>query len=282
MSTPTIYVVVPVHNRRLFTERFIASLDAQDIEGVRIHLILVDDGSTDGSDTLIANRHDASLIGGDGTWWWAGSVARALDYLKSTITTEDFVYLGNNDTVLAPDHLRQLLDTARANPRSVVGSVSFEIWPTGEHHPVSSGFLIDPQSLTVSNLPGDTSDMQVADALAGRGLLMPAQAASAARLHPRLLPQHFADLAFTYGLKKQGFSMLVSPEARSTQLERAGSSVQFAPRLADMFSKRSQLYIPAIASFWWLLSSPTQRLTLLPRLAKRGLTQLRAGAYEFS
>jgi hypothetical protein len=100
------------------------------------------------------------------------------------------------------------------------------------------------------------------------------------RLDPRRRPQHFADLAMTADLKRQGFALLVQPAATSTQLERAGSSVEFQPRLRDIFKRRSQLYLPALWSFWWEMSSGWERITLPVRFIVRGLRQTGKGAYE--
>jgi GT2 family glycosyltransferase len=275
----TISVILPVHNRLAFTKQFLASLQSQSINEPT-HLVIVDDGSSDGTGEFLASLTDTTVIRGDGTLWWAGSVQRALAQITPNMSDDDFVYLANNDTVLDPDHLAQLHATAMQYPDALIGSVSFEVWPDGHRHPVSCAFVIDSEHLETTNLPGNTKELHEADALAGRGVLIPADAARRMRLDPQRRPQHFADLAMTANLKRKGFALLVQPAATSTQLERAGSSVEFQPRLRDIFKRRSQLYLPALWSFWWEMSSGWERITLPVRFIFRGLRQTGQGAYD--
>ena len=46
-----IHVVTSVHNRYAITEKFVKCLQAQTCKD--IHLLLVDDGSTDGTDKMV-------------------------------------------------------------------------------------------------------------------------------------------------------------------------------------------------------------------------------------
>ena len=203
---------------------------------------------------------------------------RGLRLIQPELAADDFVYLGNNDTVLAPGHFASLLEVAHNHPPALVGSVSNEIWPDGTVNPVSAGFFVDPTSLTVENARPDVHDGF--DALAGRGILLPASAAQAMRMSPRRMPQHFADLAATWQLRVLGFALRVSQSAVSTQLERAGSSVEIRPSLASAFDKKSSIYVPAMWNFWWDVSTPSQRSTLLARFLARGLSQVRSGKYS--
>jgi N-acetylglucosaminyl-diphospho-decaprenol L-rhamnosyltransferase len=270
----TIHAVVPVHNRVDFTRQFLTSVRAQECSE-DIHIVVVDDGSTDGTAEFLALQSEITVFNGDGKLWWAGAIALATRLLKAQMKPGDFLYLGNNDTILDPGHIQALLNVS--GELAVVGSVAVEIWPDGTRNPVSSGFMIDTEELDVRNAGLDRdSDL---DALAGRGMLIPVQAVPFLRFHPHLMPQHFADLSFTAQLKRQGFPLAVALNATSTQLERAGSSVEFTPLLTDAFSKRSQIYVPALWTFWWLMSSPAQRITLPARFIARGVRQWSRGAY---
>jgi GT2 family glycosyltransferase len=275
----TIYVILPVHNRVEMTRQFLTSLDHQS-DSDRVHVLLIDDGSTDGTSLEFKDRPDTTIITGDGSLWWAGSVERALEVVRLRISEGDFLYLANNDTVLSPDHLARLLQTARDCPDLVIGSVSYENWPGDIRHPVSAAFAIDPSRLEVSNLTGNVTELQSADALAGRGTLIPAAALPHLHMNPKLRPQHFADLAMTRALRKSGFDLVVQPLATSTQLARAGSSVEIQPSIRDVLNRRSQLYLPGMWSFWWEVSSPRQRLTLPFRFLLRAVRQIGKGAYS--
>ena len=271
----SLFVLVAVHNRCAFTQQFIESVQAQVCREI-VRICVVDDGSTDGTAEFLASQTDLDVVHGDGNLWWSGAVRRGFEHLRRVADPADWIYLGNNDTVLDPNHFSALLEAAI--PGTIVGSVAKEIWPDGTVNPVSAGFKIDSARLLVENLQVNSTDP--VDALAGRGLLLPVSAADPYLLEPHRMPQHFADLAFTASLKRLGWRLDVASAAQSTQLERAGSSVEFAPDLKDFSSKKSQMYLPALWNFWWDLSTPRQRLSLPVRFANRGVRQLLSGSYR--
>jgi len=274
-----IYAIVAVHNRWEFTKKFLASLARQALPPeMSIHTVVIDDGSSDATSRGLAGRPHTTVITGDGSWWWAGSVNRGLGWVKNQLEDADYVYLGNNDTILSPDHLQTLISSAKENECDLVGSVSFEIWPTGEQHPVTNAFSIDSKRLAVVNIPPADIGRTRIDALAGRGLLLSARAAREIHFQPRLMPQHFADLAATANVIRSGLRPCVALAAESVQLERAGSSVEFKPGLSQVMNKRSPLFLPALVSFW--LGRSPRRLPLLWRMPWRGLREMTRGSYR--
>lgn len=274
-----IYVIVAVHNRWEFTRQFLESVETQALPAdASIHTVIVDDGSTDATSTELARLPNVTAISGDGSLWWAGSVSIGLDWVRERMSDDDVVYLGNNDTILDAHHISELLEAVRSGECDLAGSVSFEIWPTGERHPVTAAFRVDEKNLNVINIPLDDIGRTSIDALAGRGLLLSSNAARAIRFPARSMPQHFADISATADLITSGYRPCVQVNAVSTQLERAGSSVEFKPNLVGLFDKRSSLYVPALVSFW-LRRSP-HPVALLWRMPARALRELRQGNYR--
>jgi GT2 family glycosyltransferase len=275
-----VFVLLPVHNRWSFTRQFLDSLAEQERgQDTSVVPVVIDDGSTDQTAIELAHYPDVHVLVGDGTLWWAGCIQRGLQWALPQVTDEDLVYLANNDTILDPSHLSALIRAMQTNKADFVGSVSFEIWPDGHHHPVSTAFAIDHVNLNVTNIaPNDLPHSRI-DALAGRGLLMSAAAARALRLQPHRLPQHFADIAATAALISRGFTATVETNATSIQLERAGSSIEFKPTIASMLDKKSALYLPALTAFWWDQLTPVQRVTLMWRFPVRALRQVTGGHY---
>jgi GT2 family glycosyltransferase len=73
-----IYILLPVHNRRKVTQYFIDCLKAQTLQNY--HLILIDDGSTDGTAEMVQQEIESlTVIRGNGDWWWAGSLQNFIE-----------------------------------------------------------------------------------------------------------------------------------------------------------------------------------------------------------
>ena len=73
-----IYILLPVHNRREITRDFIDCLVAQTWQNY--HLVLIDDGSTDGTDQMVREQvENLTVIRGKGEWWWAGCLQQGFD-----------------------------------------------------------------------------------------------------------------------------------------------------------------------------------------------------------
>ena len=92
-----LYILVPVHNRRKVTESIVNSIQRQSYQNY--HLILIDDGSKDGTVESIKSMVPAeqlSIIRGKGNWWWAGSLQKGFKWLKSLkneINVNDYVLI---------------------------------------------------------------------------------------------------------------------------------------------------------------------------------------------
>ncbi len=70
-----IAIVIPVHNRRELTLSCLEHLKTIDKTGFETDVIVVDDGSTDGTGEAITEKYnDVILLHGDGNLWWSGAV----------------------------------------------------------------------------------------------------------------------------------------------------------------------------------------------------------------
>lgn len=138
MSTPTpsprhariaVQVIIASHNRRPLTEQAIdRALALASQYDVRVYLF--DDGSTDGTREAVRSRGEAvHLIEGDGSAFWANSMARA----ESAALSDDefidgsaaaYIVWLNDDSHLDAGALESLLNTCRDFPDAlVVGSM---------------------------------------------------------------------------------------------------------------------------------------------------------------
>ena len=91
-----IAIIIPVFNRKNTTLNCLYQLQNITRKGFAIDIIVIDDGSTDGtSDALRQNYPDTILLKGGGNLWWSGGVNKGFEYaLKEKY---EFVYTINDD-----------------------------------------------------------------------------------------------------------------------------------------------------------------------------------------
>lgn len=127
VSVVRIAALMACHNRVVSTTQSIRSLKAQAVPGVSLDLIVVDDGSSDGTAQAV---HDlfplATILAGDGNLFWCGGVRWA--FQEAINRNYDFYFWLNDDTLLDQGALMRLLDVYRVVSRDacdatiVVGS----------------------------------------------------------------------------------------------------------------------------------------------------------------
>lgn len=194
----TVHVLLPVHNRRDVTLRFVACLAAQSY--ARIRLLLIDDGSTDGTaDAVRAAYAPLEVIRGDGTWWWAGSLQRAFERLQAlAIPDTDLVLIANDDTRFPPDYVEKAVHLVRDKPGSMLLS-RLRDPVTGRIE--ESGLHMDFRSVTVK----PAADSSSINCLSTRGLFVRwGDLKRVGPLHPRLLPHYWSDYEFTIRAMRVG------------------------------------------------------------------------------
>lgn len=121
-----IYIVIPVHNRKETTLKCLSYLRQQTYRDYKI--IIVDDGSTDDTATAIhANYPGTVILYGDGHLWWAGAMHQGIAYALDRANTNDYVLSINDDVIVEPDYLQQLLTASQKNNHAVVGSLCKDI-----------------------------------------------------------------------------------------------------------------------------------------------------------
>jgi len=116
-ADPRIAVVVPVYNRRDLTVSFLQSFERVTYRNFEI--IIVDDGSTDGTAETIAREFPrVRLLRESGDLWWAK--ATNIGIRDALSRGAEFILTINDDVSVDPHLLDALVQTAQAHPKTLV------------------------------------------------------------------------------------------------------------------------------------------------------------------
>ncbi len=268
----TVHVLMPVFNRLAMTQSMLECLRAQQADEP-LALIVIDDGSSDGTGDFLRAQADVTVLQGDGSLWWGGGIDLGLRHVLTTASSDDWVLFVNNDTRIDRGFVQALLATARQHAPAAVGSTIRDMQPP--HRQLSVGPLINPWRLRVTDAINDPSKREElargvisVDALSGRGVLYPVPALRAVRgMRPRWLPHYLADYELALRVRSAGWLLLVSSSAVVYSNEEYGNAFRGSSMRERLFSVRSPAYLPARLSFWWSASSLMQRATFPLRAA---------------
>jgi len=207
MKSPSTYLLIPVHNRKAVTLRcldHLASLGALN----RYTVIVIDDGSTDGTAAAIAAQFPAvTILPGNGNLWWTGAMELGMRHAHAHQAR--FILWLNDDTLPAPGTIEALIAFCQRHPRAIVASqCRDEVGPTygGQHKTRFS-------QVPCHAAPGQTLEC---DALDGNLVCMPATVIDAIGLpEGRRFPHYGGDNMYTWRAKCQGFRLYVLGDAPS-------------------------------------------------------------------
>lgn len=194
-----VYVLLPVHNRRATTQAFVESLRRQTFSDY--HLLLIDDGSTDGTaEAVEAAIAGVSVIRGKGDWWWAGCLQQGYEWLRrQAVSDDDIVLIINDDTTFAEDFLCNAVSYLRANPDCLLLSRSLD---PRDGTARETGIEADFMRFRFCVSPA----AQRINCLSTRGLFLRwATMRTLGAFRPRLLPHYWSDYEYTLRAARYGF-----------------------------------------------------------------------------
>ena len=210
-----IEVVFPCHNRREITLQCLRSLARIDKENLDVHVIAVDDGSTDGTGEAIrAEFPEVEIYRGDGNLWFTAGTNRGIE--AALKHNPDYVFCINDDEIFYSKFLRLMVDAAEANPRSVIGAL-LVLW-----HDMKTVFQVAPRwnawrggwrhytQQTIDTVPDKPFEVGI---VVGNCVLVPAEAIRECGLMDEKNFVNFGDAEWTPRMKRKGWKLLIEPRA---------------------------------------------------------------------
>ncbi len=233
-----VYILLPVHNRCEVTRRFIASLKEQTYR--HYHLVLIDDGSTDGTAEMVrAEMPVLSVITGAGNWWWAGALQQGYEWLRAqSAETSDLVLIINDDTEFTPDFLACAVGLMK-NLRGTLLLAQAYSMATGQI--IGGGVHVDWSRLQFSQ----TVTQAETNCLSTRGLFLSVgDFLRTGGFFPKILPHYLSDYEFTLRAHRKGLNLRVDESLSLRVDERATGFRQddggpFSEFLRRYFSRKS-------------------------------------------
>lgn len=268
-----IFVVIPSHNRRHLLKNILNCLNKQILQSVQLSIVVVVDGSTDGTLEMLANQYpDVSIVMGDGEWWYTKSINEGI---KFSLTFEpDYILTLNDDSTIDIDYVQTIHNHAlsQAYP-SLIGSLCLSdsapqivffagvkniCWPLYKwnyYHSLgkSSDCIVKHGLYSTAVLPG-------------RGMLIPANVFAKIGFFDEDFPQYGSDEDFSLRAAAAGIRSLISYNAiiysniQSTDKSSVFSNnLKISTFLISLFRTHSSNYLGKEIRFvlrhgcWWSL-----------------------------
>jgi GT2 family glycosyltransferase len=208
-----VHAVIGVHNNVNYTIECLTALAEQTYSSLQV--IIVDDGSTDGTTQLVRQRFPTTtVLQGDGNLWWTGTMRVGIEHVMKHAKPGDFILSMNNDVIFESDYVAGLVAVSEARGRVIVGSHG--IIRGTDKISVQGGrfewrYGRSNQSIEALRDPADPNILHKLDFLYGRGMLVPVEVVKdVGNFNDRDFKQRRSDKEFSYRAARAGWPLIIS------------------------------------------------------------------------
>ena len=223
MSSKQVAIIIPVFNRKDVTLHCLKQLVDIDWNGNPPIVIVVDDGSRDGTAEAVREQYPGVyLMEGNGNLWWSGAINLGIE--KSLNLGCEKVLFLNDDLILDKNFFNELQVVSESNENALVSSIKLYNENNASANVLTGGFRTAGMLRQLYNLGGggtyedyknEFGEVVECDALTGAALLIPAHIFSIlGRLDIKDFPHNGGDLEFTMRASKRGLQCLVATNSR--------------------------------------------------------------------
>lgn len=215
---PLISIIIPVRNRKELTKNILSQIFTQVSFyrwGNDISVIVIDDGSTDGTKEMIFEQFtDVHLIEGDGSLWWTGAMVKGMEYAVNKFNADYLLWL-NDDISLADDFLDNLVNicSSKKYQEIVVGGLVKD--ETYSDWIVYSGSIKRKPVRNISMFPS-SEELEV-DVLCGSVVIIPRSVVDKIQYPNATKLRHYGgDYEYIMRAKRNGFRVILSSKLNAT------------------------------------------------------------------
>ena len=251
-----IYIILPVYNRRTVTINFVQCLISQTYKNW--HLIIVDDGSTDGTAKSIKellNSKQLTIIYGSGNLFWGGSLHKGYKWMKNcNFNPNDFVLLINDDNIFDEFFFENAVSSLNTLPeKAILKAVTCDF---ANQQILNRGINANWQHFFFKN----TDEIKLTNCIDTNGLFIRIfDFINSNGFYPTLLPHYLSDYEYSIRLYNQGFTFVFDEKVKLLwNMKTTTNEIipEFSSRCAFLkkyFSKRSSMN--PLAWFWFVVLS---------------------------
>lgn len=216
----TLVTVIPTFNRRDYLRDTLCDLQAQVTQDVQQHVVVVVDGSTDGTIEMLASDFpEVAVVLGTGDWYYTRCMNEG--FQKAHSFHPDFILTMNDDVRLPSNYLSGLLGAMnREHGVNIMGSIS--VTEDTPHRITFSGIKDIKwwRFKYISHLPhyhpvdpATLSGTKESKVLPGRGMLIPAKLLKDLKGFEASMVQYGSDDDFCLRAARKGVGVKVSYDA---------------------------------------------------------------------
>ncbi len=275
-DTSQVYAVVVNWNRPADTITCLESLASQ--QNVHLHVLVVDNGSTDGSAAQIqAAFPEVEMVRSPENLGYGPGAN--LGIRRALQAGAEYILLLNNDATIAQDALSQLLKYDQDGvgilaPLIYYAAPPDRIWSAGgDTHPLT---LEKSSPYRNKTDPGGWPETIARDFIPGTAILVPGRVFEEIGIFDEQFRMYYDDADFCERIRRAGLSILVIPQAKAWHQVSASSGGSDSPNERYWMARSS-------VSFFRKFAAPWQWIAIIPyRLGSAFRTSfrlLRRGAY---